>query len=371
MSQKKPQATIKDVARRAGCSVAVVSTVVNGARGNTAVGADTRQRVLEAAQALNYRRHFASRSLVHGRTGTLGLYIPPLPWAGPGFTYDDAILRGVEAGCLATGHDLLLINLAGGRTPDACLDKFAERRIDGLLLVHVEAGSRWIRDLLAGGGPVIAVDYPLPEPRLHAVVFDNVAAGRLAVEHLYAMGHRRIGFMASCLQPTNVDGALRLQGYLQAMSAHRLSVPLEWIFDRSKLGQALERGDAVCQIEGRAAARYILSLADRAPTAWIAYSDLVAASALPVLQACGVRVPTQVSVMGVDDAEHARLSQPTLTTIRHPLEEMGRRAVELLVERIAEPPPVGRRAAAAHHELFPPELIVRESTARPFAFARE
>ena len=347
--------TIKDVARRARCSPAVVSTVVNGARGNTAASAATRRRVLAAARALNYRMHFASRSLVRGRTGTLGIYIPPSPWSGLGFSYDDTILRGVEAGCRAAGHDLLLINMTGTLAPQACLDKFAERRIDGLLLIHTEPGSPWIGELLAARRNVVAVDYSKPEPGLNAVVFDNAAAGRLAVEHLAALGHRKIGFLGSCRRPQSLDGLLRQRGFLDAMAARGLPVRPAWVFDHRLLDHPLRPQDEVCQAEGLAGARHIAALGARGPTAWVAYSDLVAVSALAGLRAAGRQVPLDVSIMGVDDAECCRMVSPSLTSLRHPLEEMGQAAVELLVTP----------GAAGRQVIFTPTLVARESTGRP------
>lgn len=358
--------TIKDVARRAGCSPAVVSTVVNGAKGNTMVGARTRQRVLRAARELGYRTNFASRSLVRRRTSTLGIYIPPSPWSGLGFSYDDTILRGVETACRASDHDLLLINMTGTLGPQVCLDKFAERRIDGLVLIHAEPGSPWIGDLVAAGRNVVAVDYSNPEPGLDAVVFDNAAAGRLAVEHLVSLGHRRIGFIGSCRQPPSLDGLLRQQGFLEAMAAHGLPVRPAWVFDHHLLERPLRPQDEVCQAEGLAGARHIVSLGPRGPTAWIAYADLVAVNVLSGLRTAGKRVPLELSVMGVDDSEWCRVATPPLASLRHPLEEMGRAAVELLVARSAAggSRTSGRLPRVGRHVIFQPELVARESTAR-------
>ena len=357
--------TIKNVARRAGCSPAVVSTVVNGARGNTVVGSALREQVLRAAADLGYRRNFASRSLVNQRTRTLGVYIPSSPWAGLGYSYDDTILRGVEAASREHGYDLLLISLTGSQAPAACLDKFAERRIDGLILVHVDEEAPWVGELLARGCSVVAADYTGREEGLDAMVFDNLAVSRVAVEHLAGLGHRRIGFVGSCRQPASRDSVLRQQGFLEVTAEMSLEVAPEWVFDGRLLARPIAPDDGVCQIEGRAAAQHIVALGQRGPTAWVAYCDLVAVTMLPILRAAGVPVPEQVSLMGVDDSEWCRVVDPPLTSVGHPLEDMGRRAVEQLVSRIETDTVDGAGGTRqGMRVVFPPTVVPRLSTGR-------
>ena len=366
MTASTTHPTLKDVARQAGCSTAVVSTVVNNAKGNTIVSEDTRQRVLQAAKELGYRPNFASRSLVRRRTHTLGLYIPPGPWSGLGFSYEGVILRGIEAAVLAHGYDLLLLNVAGKQDVEVCTRKFAERRIDGVLLLHVEPGATWIKDLLKVYSNVVAVDYPHVEPGLDTVSFDNVATGELAVEHLWSRGHRRIGFVGSCLDTLNFDANQRYIGYLNAMKSRGVPVRPHWVFDRQSAPHRLQHKDPVSQTEGRMAADHVLAVrGDDAPTAWIAHNDLVAVHFARHLQAAGVRVPQQLSLVGVDDSEWCGMMNPALTSIRHPLEDMGRCAATMLIENSeaqadATSPKV---PAKLKNVVFPPEVSIRESTA--------
>jgi DNA-binding LacI/PurR family transcriptional regulator len=358
MTQARTQTTLKDVARAADCSTAVVSTVINRARGNTFVSSELRKRVEAAARELGYRPNFASRSLVSNRTRTLGVYIPPAPWAGPGFSYDGEILKGIEPACRARGYDLLLINLTGNQAPQACLDKFAERRIDGVLLVHAEPGSPWIGDLVASGHNVVAIDYANPEPGLNAMVFDNPAVSRMAVDHLMTLGHRKIGFLGSCMDPVSKDGMARQMAFLDYARQRGLEVRPEWVFDAMRSERALRPEEPVCEIEGVWGARHILKLGAAGPTAWLAYGDMVAVHAMRHLQAAGVRVPEDVSLIGVDDSEWCRMVTPQLSSIGHPLSEMGRRAVELLIQ-ISE----NDKAVRGVHEVFAPRLAARGTTA--------
>lgn len=363
MTQARTQITLKDVAEAASCSTAVVSTVINGARGNTLVSDELRRRVKKAAARLGYRPNFASQSLVSRRTRTLGVYIPPSPWAGPGFSYESEMLKGIEPACREHEHDLLLINLTGDQSPQACLDKFAQRRIDGVLLVHTESGSPWIQELVVAGCNVVAIDYMNPSPGLNAMIFDNVAAVHLAVDHLISLGHRQIGFLGPCSQQPTQDAIARQDTFMQYVRECGLELPDEWVFDVRRAPRALKADEDVCQREGLWGAQHIVALGSKGPTAWMAYGDLVAVSAMPHLHAGGVRVPEDISLIGVDDSEWCRMVWPQLSSIAHPLQEMGRAAVELLIElseRGESSRPAGARGV---HRMFAPQLVARQSTA--------
>ncbi len=354
--------TLKDVARVANCSTAVVSTVINKARGNTLVSHAMRRRVEKAASDLGYRPNFASRSLVRKRSSTFGIYIAPGPWSGPGFGYEGEILKGIEPAARAQGYDLLLINLTGNQTPDACLEKFAERRIDGLLLLHAEPDSPWIGELAGAGHSLVAIDYPHPQPGLSVISFDNNAVSVLAVRHLLELGHRRIGFLGSCRDPVNRDAAIRQASFIHEMRQRGLDVEPEWIFDVRRIDRPLRPDEAVCQLEGAMGAAHIRKLGKAGPTAWVAYGDLPAVTTVTQLQQSGLRVPDDLSIVGVDDSEWCGMISPALTSVRHPLREMGRRAVELLIANASNDTDSPREPVQI---TLSPELIARRSSAPP------
>ena len=201
--------TLSDVATFAGCAISVVSTVVNGAKGNVVVSQATRQRVMDAAVEMGYKVNFASQSLVTRRTRSLGLYFPDAEWTGPGFSYDDAILRGVQAGCTANGYDLVLVTAPGGRRLEKCREYLMAGRIDGIVLAHVGRSGKWVEELLQMHLPVVAVDFSKPPADLDAMVFDNEAAVQCALDHLWSLGHKRIGFIGSELATQPLDAELR------------------------------------------------------------------------------------------------------------------------------------------------------------------
>ena len=354
--------TIKDVARRAACSPAVVSTVVNGARGNTVVGAHMRQRVLCAARELSYRPHFASRSLVRRRAQTIGVYIPSDGASSIGYPYEAAILRGIERACRERKYDLLAINLGGDHLPDQCAHKFAEQRIDGLLLLHVAHDAPWVAPLAAANLNIAGVNYYGPVQGIDTINFDDRAATRLAVSHYISLGHRAIGYIGSLSAYPGPGERRRRQGFEAAMREAGLAMEPGWIIDESdpKLGKRI--GAAQTLETADLALEAILSLPpQRRPTAWVTHNDMIAIPLLQRLCSAGIRVPEEVSVIGIDDHEFCRYSTPPLSSIRQPLEAMGARAANLVVERAA----TEEANIAPVHELFEPELVARASTAAP------
>ncbi len=358
--------TLADVSRLAGCSKGVVSAVVNGARGNIAASPATRERVLAAARRLGYRPNFASQSLARRSTQTIGIYVPPGVGASLGYSYEGRIVRGVEQACRERGYDLLVINLAGGVTPDQCGWRFAEGRVDGLLLLHVPHDADWVAALAQAHRRVAAVNYYGPVLSLASVVFDDATAVRLAVRHLAGLGHRRIGYLGAVDHDLGPGGARRAAGFRAAVGGLDLEPRPAWLWDHSN--RLFRRAAPVgwSPLAGRAGADYFLSLGEAGPTAVVCHDDQLAAALVQRLAERGVRVPQQLSVVGIDDADIAARMFPPLTSVRQPLEQMGHRAATLVLDAAH---PATRRARGkgplTRRELWPPELQIRQSSAAP------
>ena len=368
--RKVSPATLKDVARLACCSTATASTVLNHARGHTRLSEHTRQKVLEVARRLHYRPHFAARSLVSRFTRTLGIHVSSRPFRGLGNSaYEGRLLRGIERACRERQFSLLVINLAGEAPDEASARQLGEQRVDGLILIQtLAADARTVR-LLGLVDRAVLIDHESPDGRAPSVVFDNHAAMDLAVGHLAELGHRRIGFLGTCVARNVPDSAQRRrEGYLAAMDGHGLDVDGRWIHDWRTSGATMDAVDDFCRIEGAGGAEYIvanLAPEDR-PTALIAYNDMVAGGACRRLAEHSVRVPGDISVIGVDDSDLCRFVTPTLSSVRQPLEDMGHHAAMTLIEQIvpetdregprARPGPMGGVLR------FAPELVRREST---------
>lgn len=362
LAPTKSKPTLKDVAQAAGCSTAVVSTVVNSAKGNTLVSEAMARRVREAAARLGYRANFASRSLARRSTQTIGVYVPSGPWAGLGMRYESAIVQGIEQACRVHDYDVLAINLAGGGRPDMCSRKFAEQRIDGLILLHVETDAPWVSPLLIQSPNVAAVNY-YGEAVLDQVNFDDRRAVELAVEHLVGLGHQRIAFVGGWRNSFGPGAALRCEGYRDGMKAAGLAVDERWVWNEGNA--ALKPAAALAELphDAEAAAEHLLSLGGAAPTGIVTYNDQIAIRVMRRLQQAGVSVPGTVSVVGVDGSDFGELVTPELTSVRQPFAEMGRLAAERVIQRAAGWLD-GAAAAKAKVHLAEPELILRQSTKR-------
>jgi LacI family transcriptional regulator len=308
-------ATIKDVARVAGVSVATVSAVANGTK---FVSEPLARRVRHAIDTTGYQPHGVARSLKNGRTQTLGLIVTDI--TNPFFT---AVARSVEDAAHLAGYAVVLCN------SDEDVDKerlylqlMRRRRVDGL--IWAPAGDlRSYRDLRGDQrAPTILLDRRIDGMPMDAVVVDNVQATREAIEHLIGLGHRRIALITGL--PHLSTSRERLQGYREAMAAHGLRPSPHLVV----------QGDFRSGSAHDAALR-VLRMAPR-PTAVFASNNLMALGLLRAIRELGLRCPDEISVAAFDDFEEASLFTPGLTTIAQPTTAIGAKAVEMVLQRIGQ-----------------------------------
>ncbi len=324
--------TATDVARRAGVSQPTVSLVLGG-NPQARVSAATRERVLRAADELGYRPNVLARGLKSRRSYALGVIVSDL--RNP-FYVD--VVSGVERVVSEESYAVLLCD-AREVGAERHVEALVARQIDGVILDGSGAASLEASHPLAN---VVLVDEP--SDRFPAVVSDAPSAGRLAGEHLIGLGHRRLGFIGPATALSRFR--LRERGWVDALRAAGLSIPSEWL-----------RRAAPTAAGGEAAMRALLGL-ERRPTGVFCANDLVAAGAVKACVNAGVAVPSEVSIVGCDDLELARLMTPELTTVSIPARELGARAARLLLERME-----GREGRVPRP--LPVRLVVRGTTAPP------
>jgi LacI family transcriptional regulator len=326
--------TIRDVAEQAGVSVATVSKVINNRYGVAAATAERVQRVIDS---LGYETSLVARSLRNMRTNVIGILVADLE------PFSTELLKGASRAIRGTGYELVVYS-AGGVSNDHVgwerryLSRLAGTLIDGAVLVTptvVDAPS---------GVPVVAVDPHTGTPGPPTVDSDNLNGGRLAVEHLISLGHRRIGLLAG--RPDLESARLREEGYRQAHAQAGLAVDPRLI-QIGAYEQELAEG----------AARALLTQPDR-PTAVFAANDRMALETLEVAKGLGLRVPEDLSLVGFDNIPESVMARPALTTINQPIQQMGHRSIELLLALMKGEEP------DSMHVTLPTDLVIRSSTAR-------
>jgi DNA-binding LacI/PurR family transcriptional regulator len=337
MAQPTPRGapSIHDVAQRAGVSAATVSRVLN----NTARVAPAKaELVRQAVEQLGFRPSSLARALSLGRTGTIGVIAPFFTHLG---TF--ARLRGITDRATEEGYELMIFDVQTPRHREDALLKLARRdRVDAVLVISVPLTEDDAARMRSEDLPVVLID--VARPGFSRVTIDDVAGGRLATEHLLAAGHTRIAFIGD-----ETDGPLgftasdfRLDGYRQALASAGIA------FDERLIRRGPHGRDAA-----RALTRELLAL-EQPPSAIFAASDLQAIGVLEAAAAAGLDVPGRLAVVGFDDVDFAEILG--LTTVRQPLAEIGKVALELLLTEL------GDRAREPVEIVRPVTLIERRTT---------
>ncbi|MGI5131368.1 LacI family DNA-binding transcriptional regulator [Pseudonocardia sp. CA-107938] len=329
---------MKDVAARAGVSLGTVSNALNKP---DQVSERTRQRVLDAIEALGFVRNESARQLRSGRSRTLAFVV--LDAGNPFFT---DVARGMEEVAEAAGRAVFLCN--SGEDPkrqDAYLDLLEQQRVEGVLITPVDQPEERLDRLEKRGIPVVVVDRAGGPDRC-SVTVDDVAGGELAVEHLLERGHERIALVGGPVSIGQV--ADRWAGARRALAA--AGAPEPTLLETAALNVA----------EGRRAGERLVGLpASRRPTAAFCANDLLALGLLQQMVRMGMAVPDDLAIVGYDDIEFAEAAAVPLTSVSQPRHLLGRTAVELLLAESS--------GAAGHlhrQVVFAPELVVRASTGR-------
>jgi len=345
---KPGHVNLKMLAEHLHLSQTTISLVLNNSPSAKSIPQETRRRVLDAAEKLNYRPNYFARSLRQSKSMSVGVLAPDLSEG-----YFTRVMSGVVDE-LTEAKYFYFTACHDWRTEllEEYPRMFVERAVDGFLLLNTPA-------TLDVPVPVVAISAHGSEPGVTHIVLDHLKAAELAIGHLFELGHRRIAFMRG---PHEIpDSEYRWQGIELAAGTLGLAVDptlVTRIDSETGNGSWSEAGKHPMSPEiGYVPMKQLLA-STRDFTAVFCFNDIAAIGAMRALTEAGLRVPADVSVVGFDDILSAAYCTPSLTTVRQPLIEMGRTGAHILLERIANPD----KTSLAAEIVIQPELVVREST---------
>jgi DNA-binding LacI/PurR family transcriptional regulator len=337
---------LRTLAEHLELSQTTVSLVLNNSPSARSIPQETRERVREAARRLNYRPNYFARSLRQSRSMSVGVLAPDLSEG-----YFTRVMSGVVAELRAAHYFYFT----------ACHDwnqelietyprMLVERAVDGFLLLNTPANQ------IAVPVPVVAISAHSAAEKVTNIVLNHHRAVFQALTHLYQLGHRRIAIMRG---PAAIpDSEVRWQSIQQVAAEIGLKLDRNLVIRIDAAGWSMKAGQHPMAPEIGYKPMAALLERTRDFTAAFCFNDIAAIGAIRALKDAGLNVPGDVSVVGFDDIQSAAFAMPSLTTVRQPLAEMGKRGAQVLLERIAN-----RNAALPTEIVMEPEFVVRESTA--------
>jgi DNA-binding LacI/PurR family transcriptional regulator len=350
LAMKSATVTIRDVAKDSGFSSTTVSIVLNNAPLARYIPAITKKRIEQAAKKLGYRPNLFARSLRSKRSHTVGVMV--FDMTDP---YCTLVLRGIENTLYQSSYLPILTDVHNERSRfERYLEMLLDRRVEALIVL-----ANWLfvdidvlADLEKSSIPTAMIGRELRTDSISSVIVDNEMGAHAALEHLHALGHRKIAFIRG--PKTLADSAPRWKGIRSFAKSSGLELDSRLIVDLP------ESRDPISSFEAGYKLTEDLLKQKRPFTALVAFDDMTAFGAIRALAKAGLRVPEHCSVIGFDDVAASSLYTPSLTTVRQPMEVMGTMAVSIVVEGINAVQE--KREVSAVHRKVAPELAVREST---------
>ncbi len=342
--------TIRDVAKDSGFSSTTVSIVLNNAPLARYIPAVTKKRIEKSAKKLGYRPNLFARSLRSKRTHTVGAMVFDLtdPYCIP-------IFRGIESALYQASYLPILTDVHNDRARfERYLEMLLDRRVEALIVL-----ANWLfvnidvlGDLEKSSIPTVMIGQELENDSISSVTVDNELGGRLAIEHLHLLGHRKIAFIRG--PKTLGDSAPRWKGIRSFAKANNLELDPHLIMDLPESRDPASSFESGFKLTDELVGR------KHSFTALVAFDDMTAFGAIRALSQAGLRVPEDCSVIGFDDIAASALYTPALTTVSQPLEEMGKLAVGIVADGINCV--LEKKTVPALHRKLAPELVVRSST---------
>lgn len=329
--------TIKQIAQMANVDVSTVSRALSG---SNRVKYETRQEILEIAEKLNYRPNSLARSLVNGKTQSIGVVLPEIS-----NSFYAGVISSLEKVMVAAGYSILLgLSHYDSDIENSCLELFDAKMVDGIVIFSGISERLWTEDCNKRlRAPVVMLDYGADESRADIVASDHIAGVRLGVEYLVGLGHKRIAFVTD-----DVTTNERLEAFVDSTCRHGLNV-----------SDYIIRSEIKYELGGYETVQRLFS-GENPPTAVFCANDYIGIGVMKGLFERGLRIPEDVSVMGFDDSTLMNYLQCPLTTIRQHKHRLGEEAGKLLLKRMLE---IERGEKTPYTRItIQPELVVRSST---------
>ncbi|CAM4330091.1 LacI family transcriptional regulator [Paenibacillus alkaliterrae] len=324
-------ATIKDVAKMAGVSISTVSYALNN---NTKVSNKTKQKIMEAVRQLNYQKNGLASDLKKSSTRTIAIIVTDL--AGP---YYAELVKGIQEVTLSKGYDLLACSSVGEETSTAV--KFlTEKRVDGAIVLAYNISEDIIEQSARKEFPIILLDRKVDNEFVVSIEIDNEEGSYMAAEYLIEQGHRDIAYISG-MAKSDLN-FMRIRGYERALRTHGLD-------SKNRMHQFghFNRDNGYSMTK-------MLITQGNLPSAIMYANDEMAIGGIKAFKEHGIKVPSDVSIIGFDDIELAQYVRPSLTTIMQPKYERGALAAHLIFQILE-----GKEVDS--HYKFPTKLVLRDS----------
>jgi DNA-binding LacI/PurR family transcriptional regulator len=328
--------SIYDIAKIAGVSPSTVSRALED---HPRIGATTKKRIQELAREMNYVPSTVAKSLATNKTWTIGMVLASIsdPFMG-------RVVEGVEQAAIEAGFNVFISTSQNDRQREiAVIEMLQKRRVDGIIVIASHLFDRSPRFFERSKVPIVVINEQNPGENMHFVTVDDVQGAQLAVEHLIALGHRRIGYVGIPNRP--MSNQHRFKGYQNALTAAGIDPDPTLIFTSHTIADHIKTGEA--SLEPLLAAR---------ATAVFCYNDSAAIGLLAACHHRGLSIPEDLSIISFDDIDIAAYTQPPLTTIRQPRFELGQQAMHVMLELLG--------GHEAKNQIIAGELIARQTTSR-------
>ncbi|MEX2416513.1 MAG: LacI family DNA-binding transcriptional regulator [Paenibacillaceae bacterium] len=342
----KKSITIYDIAKSANTSAATVSRVLSNS--NYPVSVEMKEKIKRIAKEVNYVPNISGRQLKTNKSMTIGVIVPSIsnPFYSP-------IVLGIEETARKNGYHVLLCNsLQSPELENEYIQTLFQKQVQGLIISSISGKIELLNSYISKGLNVVAIDQALDDLKDgFQIGFDYRKGGYLATEYLIKKGHNKIAYVTAPLdRPSRKD---ILIGYQEAMLKYGIEADKEWIQITQNVESMMD-GSSYEFTNGKQLAKQILDVSDR-PSAILACNDMTAIGMINELEQQGIKVPEQMSIIGIDNIELGQIISPSLSTIDHPKREMGKFACKMLLERM------NGDKSTMNEMVMQPQMIERDS----------